>query len=161
VGTGRFDLAGAFAEHEARVFTYFRRMVPGRENARDLTQETFYRALRGAHRYRGDAPVPAWLLGIARNVFLEWLRKHRREASPVGADPPGRSGSPGPEPDPVDVERALLLLDPEHREVLVLRFALDLSGEEVAAILGISHDAVRQRVARAKGEFRKAWEVET
>jgi RNA polymerase sigma-70 factor (ECF subfamily) len=152
----RLDLADAFASHEVRVFTYFRRMVGGRDVARDLTQETFVRALRNAHRYAGEAPVEAWLLGIARNVFLEWLRKSWRERALERADPPGSVEASDAER--VDVERALARLEPEHREVLVLRFSLDLPGEEVARLLGISHDAVRQRVARAKDAFRAVWE---
>ena len=151
----RFDLGGAFAEHETRVFTYFRRMAVDRDTARDLTQETLYRAFRNARRYRGDAPVGAWLLGIARNVFREWLRKTIRDRE----HPPEHVGfDPGPATETIDVERAMARLDPEHREVLVLRFALDLPGEDVAGILGITHEAVRQRVARAKAEFRRIWE---
>jgi RNA polymerase sigma factor (sigma-70 family) len=152
----RLDLADAFASHEARVFTYLRRMVGDREVARDLTQETFVRALRNARRYPGDAPVEAWLLGIARNVFLEWLRKAGRERAVERVDPPGSIEASDAER--VDVERALARLEPEHREVLVLRFSLDLPGDEVARLLGISHDAVRQRVARAKDAFRAVWE---
>lgn len=151
----RSDLEGAFAEHEVRVFTYFRRMAVDRDTARDLTQETLYRALRDARRYRGEAPVGSWLLGIARNVFREWLRKTIRERE----HPPERARfDPGPATETIDVERVMARLDPGHREVLVLRFALDLSGEDVAAILGITHDAVRQRVVRAKAEFKRIWE---
>jgi len=151
------DLADAFASHEVRVYTYFRRMVGGREVARDLTQETFVRALRGASRYAGEAPVDAWLLGIARNVFLEWLRKATRER-PVERVEATEDPLPGSEVERLDVERALARLDPEHREILVLRFSLDLPGEEVARLLDISHDAVRQRVVRAKDAFREVWE---
>jgi RNA polymerase sigma-70 factor (ECF subfamily) len=151
----RFDLEGAFAEHEVRVFTYFRRMAVDRDTARDLTQETLYRAFRDARRFRGDVPVGAWLLGIARNVFREWLRKTIRDRE----HPPEYAGlDPGPGTETIDVERAMARLDPEHREVLVLRFALDLPGEDVAGILGITHEAVRQRVARAKAEFKRIWE---
>jgi RNA polymerase sigma-70 factor (ECF subfamily) len=153
------DLEAAFGAHAGRVYTYFRRMVPGRETARDLAQETFVRAIRAAPRYRGDAPVEAWLLGIARNVFREWLRHHRED--PVDELSQGTSRPAVEEPEPLerlDVERLLLRLEPEHREVLVLRFVLDLAGEEVAEMLGISHDAVRQRVARAKAQFRERWE---
>jgi RNA polymerase sigma-70 factor (ECF subfamily) len=149
------DLAELFEEHELRVFTYLLRMVADREAAADLTQETFLRALRGAHRFRGDSTVTTWLLGIARRVFLEWLRKKRAPAvepiPSVVVDPPGD--------DPVDIERALAALAAEHREVLVLRFVLDLSGQEVAGILGISHDSVRQRTTRAKRAFRDVWET--
>ena len=157
------DLAEAFGAHAPRVFTYFRRMGLPRDGAADLAQETFLRAIRAAPRYRGEAPVETWILGIARNVFREWLRARRDHGEPFPPDADGsESRAAGPPPDEpsterLDVERALARLDSEHREVLVLRFVLDLSGEEVAALLGISHDAVRQRVARAKGEFRRLW----
>jgi RNA polymerase sigma-70 factor (ECF subfamily) len=153
----RIDLADVFAAHERRIYTYLRRMVGSPEPARDLTQETFVRALRGATRYAGEVPVEAWLLGIARNVFLEWLRTSGRERSFERVDSP--SDDAGPEAERVDVERTLARLVPEYREILVLRFSLDLAGEDVARILGISHDAVRQRVVRAKQAFREAWEA--
>lgn len=147
------DLADLYREHELHVFTYLRRMVYERETAADLTQETFLRAFRAAHRFRGDSSVTTWLLGIARRVYLEWVRKQRRpDVVPPGANDP-------PSEESIDVERALAKLPPEHREVLVLRFALDLPGEDVARILGISHDAVRQRTTRAKQSFRTVWET--
>jgi RNA polymerase sigma-70 factor (ECF subfamily) len=139
------------------VYNYFRRMVPGRETARDLAQETFVRAIRAASRYRGDAPVDAWLLGIARNVFREWLRARRE--TPVAEPISGDAAQPSASVERLDVERILLRLEPAHREVLVLRFVLELSGEEAASLLGITHDAVRQRVVRAKAEFRRLWDA--
>ncbi len=140
--------------HTLWGLTYFRRMGADRETARDLSQETFVRALRAASRFEGTAPVAAWLLGIARNVFHEWLRRARREvpSTEFVVNMPGEPASSS-----LDVERAMRRLSPDHREVLVLRFSLDLPGEEVARILGVSHDVVRQRVARAKAAFREVW----
>lgn len=138
------------------MFTYLRRMSGDRDVARDLAQETFLRAFRGAARFPTGVTSDAWILGIARNVFLEWLRSHRRE---VVSEHPGEPAR-GPVDDDttrLDVERTLASLEREHREVLVLRFSLGLPGDEVAAILGIKHDAVRQRVARAKDAFRNVW----
>src|SRR6266542_416273 len=79
------DLEEAFGAHAARIFNYFRKMGVPREGAADLAQDTFLRAIRSAARYRGDAPVEVWLLGIARNVFREWLRRRRE-----GGVEPGR-----------------------------------------------------------------------
>jgi RNA polymerase sigma-70 factor (ECF subfamily) len=94
------------------------------------------------------------VLGIARNVFREWLRSGRREL-PVGElveqPAPGEDGS-------IEVAGALTLLDPDDREVLVLRFVVGLSSRETASALGITDAAVRQRVFRAKAVFRKVWE---
>lgn len=83
-------------------------------------------------------------------------RSGRREV-PVAevADPPDLSS---PQAESVDVERALAGLEPDSREILILRFVLDLPSREVALALGISDQAVRQRVARAKAEFKKGWE---
>jgi len=151
------NLEQAFSAHSGRVYNFVRRMVGSPETARDLSQETFLRAFQTAARYRGDASVESWLLGIARNVVREWIRRHREtpfdgsERDVAQAEPSG--------PEPIDVERALARMEPESREVLVLRFVMDLPGEEVARILGISHDAVRQRVVRAKAAFRKSWEA--
>ena len=148
----RLDLAELYAEHELRVFNYFRRMVYQPETAADLTQETFLRAFRAAHRFRGESSVSTWLLGIARRVYLEWVRKR----PPPTPDIPSSEGDPSSS-DSIDIERTLARLPAEHREVLVLRFTLDLSGEDVARILDVSHDVVRQRTTRAKKAFRKLW----
>jgi RNA polymerase sigma-70 factor (ECF subfamily) len=142
-----------FREHELRVFTYLRRMVFDRDTAADLTQETFLRAFRIAHKFRNESSVTTWLLGIARRVYLEWIRKQR--PTPIEMLPDA-SADPYAN-DAIDVERALAKLSTEHREVLLLRFSLDLSGEDVATILGISHDVVRQRITRAKRAFREVW----
>ena len=150
------DLAAGFQAYEALVYNYLRRMGTPRDAARDLAQETFLRAILGARRFRGDASVETWLLGIARNVFREWLRRHREEpVEDSGLEDP--DAAHGSETRRLDVERTLARLDSEQREVLVLRFVLDLSGEQVAALLGTSHEAVRQRVVRAKAEFRRLW----
>ena len=150
----RSDLAAMFEEHELRVFTYLRRMVFDRDTAADLTQETFLRAFRSAHAFRGESTVTTWLLGIARRVYLEWMRKQRsppEELLPIDRGDPSES-------DAIDVQRALARLSVEHREVLLLRYSMDLRGEDVARILGLSHDAVRQRIARARQAFRDTWE---
>ena len=149
----RPDLTELYKGHELRVFNYFRRMVYQRETAADLTQETFLRAFRAAHRFRGESSATTWLLGIARRVHLEWVRK--RASPPATIDFSGE-GDPSSS-DSVDIERTLARLPAEHREVLVLRFTLDLSGEDVARILGVSHDVVRQRTTRAKKAFRELW----
>jgi RNA polymerase sigma-70 factor (ECF subfamily) len=148
------DIAEMFREHELRVFGYFTRMVADRETAADLTQETFLRALRIAHRFRADSTTSTWLLGIARNIYLEWARRYQSQDHLDSFEQPGAEESVS---QALDVERTLARISPADREVLVLRFVLDLPGEEVARLLGVSHDSVRQRVARAKEVFRDVW----
>lgn len=148
-------LESEWAQYQEPAYAFFRRMGLDPHRAADLAQETLLRALQGAHRYRGEGSVRAWVLGIARNLLREWLRSARREVPMASVvDSGGTETFAG---DWVDVDRALARLDPDHREVLVLRFVLDLPSRDVAGALGISDDAVRSRVARAKADFRRVW----
>lgn len=159
---GRQDpLAEALRSHETQVASYLRRMGADRDAVADLTQETFLRAIRGAHRWRGGSTT-AWLLGIARNVHREWVRGQiagRRTVSAVAADPSTAAVGPPADADDLDLAALLQRLDEDDREVLVLRYVLDLPGEDVAALLGVGHDALRQRVARAKQRLHEALET--
>jgi RNA polymerase sigma-70 factor (ECF subfamily) len=142
--------------HQHAVFNFFRRMGVMPADAADLSQETFLRAMRGARRYRGDGSVRAWVIGIARNVLREWLRRKGR-AEVAFADLPEpeqvQSGH-----DRASIEGVLASIDHDLREVLVMRFVLDLSSRDTAVALGISDDAVRQGVVRARAAFTAAWE---
>lgn len=146
-------------DYSSDVFNFMRRMGAGPDDAADLSQETFIRALRGADRFRGDSTVRTWLFGIARNVFREWVRHRQRHRSELLTEVADRAAGSGSEASRVEIEAVLAALDTDDREVLVLRFAFDLSGEETAAALGISHAAARQRVTRARAAFKKSWEA--
>ena len=124
-------------------------------DAADLSQETFLRAIRGARRYRGDGSVRAWVIGIARNVFREWIRRRGR-VEVTFAEPPEPSAT-GAE-DLASIESVLAALSDEFREVLVMRFVLDLSSQDTALALGITDAAVRQRVVRARAAFEREWD---
>ncbi len=146
-------LTESFRQHERAVFTYFLRLGVQRDDAADLAQTTFLRALRGIERFRGDSTVKTWLIGIARNVFREWLRQgHRGDVDLAGVDPAGPEDSAA-----LDVLDVLARLDSEDREVLVLRHIIDLPTKEIAVVLGITDAAVRQRVSRAGSAFREVW----
>jgi RNA polymerase sigma-70 factor (ECF subfamily) len=146
-------------DYSSDVFNFMRRMGAGADDAADLSQETFVRALRGADRFRGDSTVRTWLFGIARNVFRERVRHSQRHRTVPFTDVADRATGSGSETFWVEIEGLLATLDADDREVLVLRFAFDLSGQETAAALGISHEAVRQRVTRARAAFKKCWEA--
>jgi RNA polymerase sigma-70 factor (ECF subfamily) len=156
------SLKAGLGAHAPRCYTYFLRMGLGADAAADLTQETLLRALQSAHRFPAGVGTGVWILGIARNVGREHARRHRRELPDHDAATHDRAAAPAPDPAAVaerlDVERVLARLDPAEREVLVLRFSLDLPGEEVAELLGIGHAALRKRVARAKAHFERLWD---
>jgi RNA polymerase sigma-70 factor (ECF subfamily) len=116
----------------------------------DLTQETFERMLRSLHRFRGDGPVRAWALSIARRVCADStrrLQRQRRLDEKLRADP-----------DPIhhhdaswhEIEELLGALDEDRREAFILTQMVGLSYEEAAAAVGCPVGTIRSRVARAR-----------
>lgn len=117
----------------------------------DLVQETYLRAMRALPAYRGEAPVRAWLLSIARRVCADHVRQReqRRHLALKLSDARVRS-VPRPA-DPVDdITRSL---PADRREAFVLTQLLGLSYEEAAAILDCPVGTIRSRVARARIEL--------
>lgn len=166
-----------------RIHAVTQRMTGDAHLARDLAQETFLRAWSSLSSFEGGAAFGTWLHSIAINQVRTEMRRRsaRKRGAPVSIEALGRgdggdagSGEPGtfepegPAGDPArpmeERERATLLqhavaeLDPEFREVLVLREFRDLQYEEIAEITGVPVGTVRSRLFRARSELRRRLE---
>ena len=153
---------GAFealvGRHRDVVYRIAARVV-GREEADDVTQETFLRAYHRLHRFRGDSLFRTWLLQIAHNSAINAARKLRpepvAEAGEEDSDPVAR----GPVTQLEDSERRDRLelklgeLREEHRAVLVLRDLEGLPYEEIAAVTDTPVGSVKGRLHRARNEM--------
>jgi RNA polymerase sigma-70 factor, ECF subfamily len=150
------ELEDVFRGHQQAVFAYFLRVVGDRQDAEELTQETFVRACGAAIRFRGDSKVSTWLFGIARRVLLEAGRAGLFERRAELPEPPADTGS---DPDDrIDLERALASLGVGDREALVMVDVLGFEPIEVATMVGVSPDTFRVRLHRARGRLREAYE---
>ena len=106
--------------------------VAAREEAEDLVQETYLRALRSLPTFRGDAPVLVWLLSIARRVCADHVRRrqrHRRLFERVARHAQSEVMSPE-EP----YEDLLAALGPDRRAAFVLTQMIGMSYEDAAAV---------------------------
>lgn len=145
-----------FWRFERRVIGVLWHMTGDEQAARDLAQETFLRAWQrfdaiAAHRETGH-----WLLRVATNLALTWLR---RRNAPVGAAGPLTDDPAASDPGSHIVERDLVrtilaAMPPRQRAVLVLHDLYGFSGAELAATLGISRDAAKMALWRAREQFR-------
>jgi RNA polymerase sigma-70 factor (ECF subfamily) len=146
--------------HQERVFRFVLRMLGNRDEAMDLTQDSFLKAWNALPGWRPEARFATWLLQIARNATLDLLRRRRRvEFVPLD---PGETASdphdpaPSPEQRLADrqriglLERALAALPPEQREILLLRELEGMNYAEIAATLGINEGTVKSRLARGR-----------
>ncbi len=148
------DFAAVCEENLDGVFGYLLYLTGNRTVSEDLTAETFERALRRLKRFdprRGTART--WLLTLARSTALDHFRSERRRRRREGTyalletevgegDVFGHGFSPA-------LEAALRSLSAGEREVVALRVLLELDGETVARLLGISPTACSTRLHRA------------
>ena len=147
---------GLYRRYLPRVYRYLRAHTPTTEDAADLTQQVFLRALDALPAYRPiGAPFAAWLFRIAHHVAIDAARR-RRPILDVSALPEALhpADEHGPEADVLRREALAWLaelvaqLDPARRELLALRFAGGLSATEIAAVVGKHPEAVKKQLTR-------------
>jgi RNA polymerase sigma-70 factor (ECF subfamily) len=153
--------ADVYAQNVRRIYGFFGYRVASREEAEDLTQQTFERALRAWARFDpARASAPTWLLSIARNLLID----HSRAAPPRqttldGVERPYEEGilerGLGIS---AELERALASLSDRDRELIALRYGGDLTGPEIAALTGLSLANVQQILSRALRRLRSLLE---
>ncbi len=156
-GADRF--ADAYEEHVWRVYGFFGYRVASREEAEDLTQQTFERALAAWDRFDDRrASVGTWLMAIAHNALIDHYRRGRARAEGWVSvrdsieervvDEPSLGLSP-------DLEAALLRLGQREREVIALRFGGDLTGAQIAELTGLTVANVQQILSRSLRRLRE------
>ena len=150
---GRVDLEQIFRAHQKEIFVYFLRTVGHRDRAEDLAQETFARACGSALRFRGDSSVRTWMFSIARRVLVDHYRRRPQEMS--SSLPEGSRSTD--EATRLDVERTLAALPIALREAIVLCDVVGLSPSEAADTTGLTANAFRVRLHRARKQFREVY----
>jgi RNA polymerase sigma-70 factor (ECF subfamily) len=156
----------AYEAFRPRVHSFLLRLSGRRDVAEDLLQETFIKLARSAPTLDDDTNLAAWLFTVARNAFLSHRRWAMLDLSRVlafGADR-AETGPRTPHEETetarkmADLEEALAGVSAQSRELLLLVGVEGLEQEEVARILGISYEALRQRLARARAQLAERME---
>ncbi|HEX2163745.1 MAG TPA: sigma-70 family RNA polymerase sigma factor [Thermoanaerobaculia bacterium] len=155
---------------ERPVFSLIVRMVRDRSLAEDLTQETFVKAYRNLAAYDAERKLSSWLFKIAHNATIDHLRRREVETVPLDASPDDEE-RPGLDRRLADrtargpdlavgrgelaraLEAAVAELRPEYREVVLMRFAEDLSYQEIALATGLPLGTVKTHLHRARKEL--------
>jgi RNA polymerase sigma-70 factor, ECF subfamily len=156
------SFAEIYDDHVWHVYGFFGFRVGSREEAEDLTQLTFERALGAWSRFDERRASPrTWLMSIAHNLLVDHYRRERsprHEPIPEGeageaqlghTDPvePGLGVSP-------DLENALAQLGERERELIALRFGGDLTGPEISELTGLTLANVQQILSRSLRRLR-------
>lgn len=163
------------------------RMTRNRQDAQDLVQETYLKAVRNLHRYRAEAGCKSWLFTILTNTYIDLYRKRKRRPEKVEFDDEGATGIydrivstfPAEEADgplhsrggvddflhrfmPDEVKAAIDELPDIHRELIILRDLEGFAYQECADMLDIPIGTVMSRLYRARKALQEElWEYAT
>ena len=146
-----------YRQYARTVYRYLLTLTRDGDLAEELTQETFYQAIRSSERFDGSCAVSTWLCAIAKNVLAAYRRKH--PATEDVDDQP--LAVPSAEADALQSAERLELLKRLHalrepyREVLYLRAFGGLSFREIAEVQGRTENWARVTFYRGKELLRK------
>jgi RNA polymerase sigma-70 factor (ECF subfamily) len=119
----------------------------------DLTQETYERALRSIGSFRGEGPVRAWFLSIARRVCIDATRANIRGRKLMELHQADQQPEPSHDHSWLEIDELLAGLGEERREAFVLTQLVGLTYEEAAAVVRCPVGTIRSRVARARRDL--------
>jgi RNA polymerase sigma-70 factor (ECF subfamily) len=160
--------------YQLRLVRYLIYYSGRREHVEDLVQETWLRVLEHGNRYDGRSRFEPWLFAVARHLAIDYFRRRRDFSLDTGSssdkdplsEPPAKN-----EPSPFEIAAktedalrlsvSLNLLDPIYREALLLRFAEDLSLQEIANIVEAPVTTVSSRIYRGLDMLRSQFEGES
>lgn len=159
--------AALVERYQDKIYNLTYRLVSNTEDASDLTQEVFYRALLRIKSFRGEASFATWLYRIATNVCYDELRSRKKQQvisldNSFPDDPPLELPDGGAGPAEIYMRRivfqrlqeVIATLPIEQRTAIVLRDIQGLSYEEIAQALQCSLGTVKSRLSRARQALR-------
>jgi RNA polymerase sigma-70 factor (ECF subfamily) len=144
-----------YRRHAPAVYRFLLRLTGGNDSeAEDLMQDTWLRAARGLAGFHWESAFRSWVTGIALNRFRELARRNGRRITEVEGEWEAAAGA-GDAAGRIDLERALQLLPPGFRTVLVLHDVEGFTHEEIGAHLGIAHGTSKSQLHRARRAMRR------
>lgn len=146
-----------YRAHSQTVYRYLLSLTQDADISEELTQETFFQAMKSIERFDGSCKISTWLCAIGKNVLASYRRKH--PVSDILDGVPDNSATPEEitleKAGQVELLRKLHLLEGEMREVLYLRLLGDLSFRDIGDILSKSENWARVTYYRGKEKLKK------
>ena len=155
-----FDMDAAYREYAVMVYKFLLSLCYEEELAEELTQETFYQAVRSVDRYDGSCKVSTWLCQIAKHLwYREIERRKRKGTSELTADMESLE-KPVEEQltlkeEKMELFRKVHVLDEISKEIVLLRVTGAFSFKEIAELFGKNENWARVTYYRAKQKILK------
>ena len=147
------------------VYLYIRSLSADEHLAEDITQETFFRAMKSVDSFRGDCDIRVWLCQIAKNLLFTHSKKSSRS---TGEDIPETLPDSKPSIEDLvadgeqsmEIHRVLHTLSEPYKEVFTLRVFGELSFREIGTIFGKTENWARVTYHRARLKLQERMEAQ-
>lgn len=146
-----------YKEYSKLVYNYLYSLCRNKDTAEELTQETFYRAIKGVDNFKGNSKVTTWLCQIAKNIWIDYLR-HEKQANLVPFDDDTENlilekmieSETEDRDEIIELYKQIHKLDEKTKEVCLLRIKGELSFKEIGEVLGRTEEWARITFYRGK-----------
>lgn len=154
------DLEQVYKENAAVVYKYLFCLTHDANLTEELTQETFYQATKGIHKFRGECKISVWLCQIGKRLWYRELQKRKHQIVPINAIEEIESNQNFEAQyiqniNKVELFKRLHQLDDKTREVMYLRLTGELSFSEIGEILEKNENWARVTFYRGKQKIMK------
>ena len=158
-GVNSLKLDETYKKYADMVFKYLLAMCGDAVLAEELTQETFFRAVKSANRFDGKVKVTTWLCTIAKNCYYTYLKKERRNSGQDIYETEIAEDKDILERENCrEIYKAVHRLEEPYREIILLRVHTDMSFSEIGEIFGKSDSWARVTFYRGKEKLKKELE---
>lgn len=155
------DLSEMYQAYADEVKRFLICLTSNVEVAEELTQETFYQAIKSIHRYNGECKLSVWLCQIAKHTYYNYLKKEKKNHNAsvenmmqLGMEIPSSNDLPDvavmKRSTLVSIHKEIHRLQEPYREIFLLRASLQLSFKEIGEVFGKSENWARVTYYRAK-----------
>jgi RNA polymerase sigma-70 factor (ECF subfamily) len=159
--------------YQNRVYSLAYRYMGNEDDAYDMAQETFIKAFRSLRSFKGESSFGTWIYRVTTNVCLDEIRRRKRRVVPLSLDEPVATADGNEyEKEIADnslgadilyehkelsqyIQKLLDEMKPDHKAAIILRDIMELSYEEIAAVLDCSVGTVKSRINRARNILKK------
>ena len=165
------DMDAVYRQHAQTVFKYLMLLMHDADLAEELTQETFYQAVRSIDRFDESCKITTWLCAIAKNQYFSYMKKHVRmqagsDVDRMVADAGITEAAMSAEQEVIQQVGQMELLKKLHvfpepgREVLYLRMFGNLSFREIGEVMGKTENWARVTFFRARTNLKRQLEMD-
>ena len=151
------DFEALYNAYSKDVYRYIFSLCGDEHTAKDITGETFYKAICAADKFKGDCSVRVWLCQIAKNTYFNLAKRNKFTTQLPDDLPSADSFETGiiNREQVLEIHKVIHLLDEPYKEVFLLRVFSELSFAEISEIFGRSESWARVTFHRAKNRIKE------